>query len=239
MNNQDFVQEVNEDIQQEKLLRFWKKYSNYVYGAVVAILVFVAGTTVVKNYYRNQKMEFYDRYIEAINLLMSNRIEDGLTALRSIQDSGNKNTIGYAVMAKFQEAAYLLRRQKEGEKPSVEAIKIYWELANDLVYPKSYRDIATYLSGFHALGNTYEELPKAELLIKLQEMTDENNTFRLMALELLAHYKKLEGNSDDARKYCETVISDSSLINTSTIGERCRALLMTLPEKNKVEKNGL
>lgn len=231
MNNQDFVQEVNEDIQQEKLLRFWKKYSNYVYGAVIAVLVFVGGTTVIKNYYRGQKMEFYDRYIEAVNLLMSNKTEDGLTALRGIHDSATKSTIGYAVMAKFQEAAYLLRNQKEGAKPSVEAIKIYWEITNDPKYPKSYRDIATYLSGFHALGHTYEELPKAELLTKLQEMTNENNTFRLMALELLAHYKKLEGNSEDARKYCETVISDSSLINTSTIGERCRALLLTLPEK--------
>lgn len=231
MNNQDFVQEVNEDIQQEKLLRFWKIYSKYVYGVVIAILVFVAGTTVVKNHYRSQKMEFYDRYIEAVNLLMSNKTEDGLNALRGIHDSASQNTIGYAVIAKFQEAAYLLRNQKTGEKPSVEVIKIYWEIANDPKYPKSYRDIATYLSGFHALGHTYEELPKTELLPKLQEMTNENNTFRLMAFELLAHYKKLEGNSEDARKYCETVIADKSLVNTSTISERCRALLMTLPEK--------
>ena len=61
-------------------------------------------------------MEFYDRYIEAVNLLMSNKT-DGLNALRGIHDSANQNTIGYAVMAKFQEAAYLLRNQKTGEKP--------------------------------------------------------------------------------------------------------------------------
>ena len=51
----------------------------------------------------------------------------------------------------------------------------------------------------------------------------------MIAHELLAHYKKIDGKIDEARSSCKVVIDDTNNPETAIV-DRCRALISTLPE---------
>lgn len=228
MSDKDFIHEVNEDVKADKLLKLWRQYSNYIYAGVVTILVVVAGVSLMKNYRLNQSMELSNQYHAALELLVNRKHDEGLKALEIIEQEASGRTIGYAVMAKLQRASFLLSQQKDGEKPSEEAIKIYWEISSNPDFPKVYRETGTYLCALHGIGQTYADIPKDELLQRLTVMTQKENPNRLIALELLAHYQKLDGKVDEARTSCQRVIEDTNNPETSIV-DRCRALISTLP----------
>lgn len=228
MSEKDFIHEVNEDVRTDKLLKLWRQYSRYFYAFVVTVLILVGGSSLLKNYRLNQSMEFSNRYTAALELLLNRKYEEGLKALEAIEEEASSRTVGYAIMAKLQRASLMLFQQKEGEKPSVEALKIYWEISSNPDFPKVYRNIGTYLCAFHSLGHKYDEIPREEMLKRLEEMTKKENTNRLIALELLAHHHKLDGKIDSARESCQKVIDDTNNPETAIV-DRCRALISTLP----------
>lgn len=229
MSDKDFIHEVNEDVRADKLLKLWRQYSKYFYAFVVTVLIVVGGTSLLKNYRLSQSMDLSNQYTAALELLLNRKYDEGLKALEAIEQEASSRTVGYAVMAKLQRASFLLSQQKEGEKPSEEAIKIYWEISSNPDFPMVYRNIGTYLCAFHALGQTYNDIPKDELLKRLTEMTAKTNASRLIALELLAHYNKIDGKIDEARTSCQAVIDDTNNPETAIV-DRCRALIATLPE---------
>ena len=122
-----------------------------------------------------------------------------------------------------------MSQQKENDVPSEEAMKLYWEISSNNTFPTVYRNIGTYLCAFHSLGKAYESIPRDEMLKRLEVMTEKNNASRLIAHELLAHYKKIDGKIYDARKSCNVVINDTNNPETAIV-DRCRALIATLPE---------
>lgn len=229
MSDKDFIHEVNEDVRTDKLLKLWRQYSKYFYAFVVTVLIVVGGTSLLKNYRLNQSMALSNQYTAALELLLNRKYDEGLKALEAIEQEASSRTIGYAVMAKLQRASFLLSQQKEGEKPSEEAIKIYWEISSNKDFPMVYRNIGTYLCAFHALGQAYNGIPRDEMLKRLTEMTSKTNASRLIALELLAHYNKIDGKIDEARTSCQAVIEDTNNPETAIV-DRCRALIATLPE---------
>lgn len=229
MSDKDFIHEVNEDVRTDKLLKLWRQYSRYFYASVITVLVLVGGTSLLKNYRLNQSMHMANQYAAALELLVNRKYDDGLKALEEIEHEVTARTVGYAVMAKLQRASFVLAQQKENEKPSEEALKIYWEISSNTDFPTVYRNIGTYLCAFHSLGQTYESIPRDEMLKRLDAMTQKDNASRLIALELLAHYKKIDGKFDEARKSCQVVIEDTNNPETAIV-DRCRALIATLPE---------
>lgn len=229
MSEKDFIHEVNEDVRTDKLLKLWRQYSRYFYAFVITILVVVGGTSLLNNYRLKQSMNLSNQYAAALELLVNRKYEDGLKALEAIEKEATSRTIGYAVMAKLQRASFILSQQKDNEKPSEEAMKIYWEISSNNDFPIVYRNIGTYLCAFHSLGKTYESIPRDEMLKRLEVMAEKNNASRLIAHELLAHYKKIDGKIDEARKSCNVVISDTNNPETAIV-DRCRALIATLPE---------
>jgi hypothetical protein len=230
MSDKDFIHEVNEDVRADKLLKLWRQYSNYFYAFVIAVLVAVGGTSLYKNYRLNQSMAMSDQYSQALELLVKHKYDEGLKALEALEASATQSTIGYAVMAKLQRASFFLNQQKETDKPSEDALKIYWEISSNTKFPSIYQNIGTYLTAFHSLGQTYESINKEELLKRLKKMSEKNTTYRLLALELLAHYYSLDGKAAEARKACESVLSDANDPDSS-VGERCTALMETLPQQ--------
>jgi len=229
MSDKDFIHEVNEDVRTDKLLRLWRQYSHYFYAAVVGLLVLVGGISILKSYRSNKRMELSDQYAAALDLLLKHKQDEGLKALEAIEQSADSSTIGYAVMAKLQRASLLLRQQKEGEKPSEEAVKIYWEISSNSDFPMVYRNTGTYLCAFYSLEQAYADIPRDEMLKRLSDMTQKGNASRLIALELLAYYNKTDGKIDEARKACQAVIDDTNNPETAIV-DRCRALIATLPE---------
>lgn len=229
MSEKDFIHEVNEDVRADKLLKIWRQYSKYFYAFVVAVLVIVAGASLFKTYRLNQSMDLSNQYTAALELLLNRKYDEGSKVLEEIEQSATSRTVGYAVMAKLQRASLLLTQQKEGDKPSEEAIKLYWEISSNTEFPTAYRNIGTYLCAFHSLGKKYDLIPRDEMLKRLEAMTEKNSSSRLIALELLAHYKKIDGKIEEARKSCQSVIEDTNNPETAIV-ERCRALISTLPE---------
>ncbi len=232
MSEKDFVQEVNEDVRTDRLLAVWRKYSRYFYTFVVAVLVFVGGSSLYKNYHLNQSMEMSNAYADALEFMSKRKYEDGLKALEQIEQSATSGTIGYAVMAKMQRASYLLGAKKGDEKAFEEAIKIYWEVSSNPDFPSVYQNVGTYLAAYYSIGQTVADVPKDQLLQRLEKISAKGNAKRLLALELLAHYHKLDGRVQSAREACQTVIAEAN-DPESAIADRCRAILATLPPEIK------
>lgn len=232
MSEKDFVQEVNEDVRTDRLLAVWRKYSKYFYTFVVTILVAVGGSSLYKNYRLNQSMSMADAYTEALELMTQRKYDEGLKALEEVEQSATSNTIGYAVMAKMQRASYLLGAKKGEESALEEAVKIYWEISSNPDFPVVYRNIGSYLAAYYALGRTVTDVPKDQLIQRLEKLSQKGNAQRLMALELLAHYHKIDGRVQESRQACQTVLEDSKDPDVA-VADRCRALMSTLPPQLK------
>lgn len=232
MSEKDFVQEVNEDVRTDRLLAIWRKYSKYFYTFVITVLVAVGGSSLYKNYRLNQSMAMSDAYAEALELMTQRKTEEGLKALEEVEQSATSHTIGYALMAKMQRASYLLSDKKGGDTSLEEAIKIYWEISSNPEFPEVYRNVGSYLAAYYALGRTITDVPKDQLIQRLEKLSQKGNAQRLMALELLAHYHKLDGRVQESRKACQTVLEDSNDPEVA-IADRCRALMSTLPPELK------
>lgn len=234
-NEKDFIHEVDEDVRADKLLKLWKEYSNFFYGFVIAILLIVGGTSGYKKYRQNQSMDLANRYTAALELLVAEKYDEGLKALESIEHNASGHSIGYAVMAKLQRASYMMKRQKDKTIPEDSVMQVYWDLSSNDAYPKLYRDYGTYLSAFYSLKKEYVNISKDEVLKRLHVLVEPTNPVRLIALELLAHYQKQDGQIEEARKSCEAVLNDPTP-DQSSVKDRCKALLETLPatpESNK------
>lgn len=127
----DIFKEVDEAMQQEKLLNLWNKYKSTIIGAIVLLLVTASGTTFYKNWDFRRDTNETARLIEALD--QNNTAE----ILANLKDDTRG---GHAAIASFT-AAGLALENGEAEKAST----LYLDISKDGSAPKDLRDLARLL----------------------------------------------------------------------------------------------
>ncbi|MAN77273.1 MAG: hypothetical protein CML24_08770 [Rhizobiales bacterium] len=195
MSDDSFLREVEEELRSDKLKAFWRRFAPFIIGGAVLIVLLVAANEVWKWYRSSTAANASDQYYAAVEMAESGDIAGARTAFAELEASGPE---GYAILARFQEAALLA---EQGEPDA--AIAAYDALAASLDQ-RRLRELAYVLGGYLAV----DHLDVGAVEQRVGGLTGEDSAMRNSAREALglAHYKA--GNIEEARANFEAMAAD-------------------------------
>lgn len=194
----EFLDEVENDIRQERYEKLWKTYGKHVSTGITAILVVLAGYSLWTNHKSREHTKNSEYYLEAQQLLAAGKNDQALSSFRSISSD---NT--YEPLAKFSEAAILTAENNENKNID-QAIALYDELAQNTHIEDLWRSIAA----LESIRLQFDQNPtKAEdLFPALDPLCKEGVSIRPLALEQKAYMlQKLNKNTEAADIYAEII----------------------------------
>ncbi len=207
----NLFKEIDEDLRQQKYADLWKKYGNYVIGAAVALVVGVASVKGWEAYDLNRKSEDSKLLSSALKSIASDKPDTAAGILSKLAADGSA---GYAVLARFNQAAVLA---KKGDRKAASAA--YLALSEDSSIDEMFRDMALVIAALHGL----EGGDAAILTERLARLIIGTSPWRHSAKELSALLAQKSGNNEKARKLFQEITDDA----TAPAGIRARAAELT------------
>jgi hypothetical protein len=214
----DFLDEVIEDVKQERFRRIFNKYGNHLVTAVL-LLVFLAGASVwYKNYKKEQIITAGDLFSEAANLKSQGKVDLALANFDKIIKDGNA---GYVNLAELVKAGEL---QQRGD----------FALAAELYAQIAASDASEEIRDFALLHKIFlsveypdkESLENADSSTELEEISKTGSPWRFSALELQG-IMALKNNDNDKAKELFTILRDDAL-SPRSVKERASIMLESL-----------
>lgn len=173
--------EVWEDVNNEKTLKFIKKYYKYILGAAVAIMLIATGIQVVARHNRAVKLQIAEIYETALETMNPQQLADAA-----------QNTSGATSdLALFQ--AYMI--DKDVNKLET--------LAKD-GNTRDFRDLAK----LHIISVRGDDMSADEVKKYLSDMDSKSSPFYYNATLTIAQKYLAEGNRDVANKYLDKIVND-------------------------------
>lgn len=194
--NDSLLREVEDELRQEQLKKLWTAYGKYVISAAVA---FVAGVAIYQQVQSSRiaaAEQAGGRYEAARRLAADNKAAEAAAAFAAIAKDG---PAGYAALARLQTAASAVKADKTSD-----AVAAYDAVAADSNADTVLRDFAR----MQAAALRLAEADWTEMQNRLYALTDERNSFRASARELLGLAAQKAGRADEARKLYLQVLSD-------------------------------
>lgn len=172
----EFMEEVEKDIRQEKYMNLWNRYGKLLTGIAVAGLVCLIGYNLKSQYDFRQRSKASDILIGAQGYAADNRHTDAISALKSLAD----NTVTpYAVLAKLNEAGVLSTGEAAQKK---QAVQLYQDIMTTTGIDKVWHDIAVYKKV--ALECDQSEANLDGLLKEIEGIDLEHSPFAALISEL-------------------------------------------------------
>jgi hypothetical protein len=181
----EFLEEVEKDIRQEKLLNLWKKYGKQVTAGLVGIIIVVAGYNLWNQYEYNKQVQMAEKLISAHDLMAQGDMAKAQVILTDLSQQSRSN---YQSLGLFQKAALLV--QEGAPEKVTEAISIYNQLGINNKIDPLWRDLAALLSVMISIDIQGQKVD--ELIAKLEPLTQDDNPWRYFAKEMkgLLLYRK-------------------------------------------------
>ncbi len=189
--------EVQEDLREEQLAKFWKSWGNWIIGGAVGIVVAVAGVQGWQSYDSGRRSAEAERLTAALQLAGERQTEAAQRSLAAMVD----DSVGsYAMLASFQLARL---QSREGNRAAAAAT--LRDLAADASHPDIYRDLATLLS----VLNEMDDGDPASLTLRLAPLTQGTNPWRFSARELTAALALRSGDTATAKQIYEALAREA------------------------------
>ena len=221
----DVFQEVQEEYRREQMAKLWAKYRIPAIGGALALILAVAGYQ-GWTYWNTQRISASSRGFDAALALLDNDDKKG-SAERLAKVSAD-GTSGYALLAKFQEAA--LRAELGGQKT---ALKLYDEISRATSDPL-FRDYAVLRAGLLTVETASLEDTKK----RIDSIATGSGPWRVLAMELLAYASWRADRKDEALKlYAQIDATPSAPATTKRRATEMKALIeggLTLADLKKL-----
>ncbi|MBR2299429.1 MAG: tetratricopeptide repeat protein [Alphaproteobacteria bacterium] len=191
-----FIMEVDEEVKNDNLKAFWKKYGLFVTLCMVLVLSATVSYETIKNWRENQFRAKTDAYISA-NFAPTNA--DSLAALEKIAASNNGI---YSELARIQIADLLL---EEGKKE--DGLTMLQTLAtNDELNPRIRN-----LAAIKLAARTVDTAPRAEIESLLAPVVSADDSWSPIAQDFLALAALKDGDLETARTIYQNLLQDGRL----------------------------
>lgn len=202
----DMIHEIKEEINQERLQRFFKNYLPYL---AVAVITFIA-IFGVSLWYNSHKLNNLYRdggiYLSAINKVRAQNLEEGLKKFEEISNSHSN----YGALAKFNLASYAIFN-KEFAKG--------YEILNEITEDSSYHPMLRHLAELLRIQIAYESKKESakDTMDKLEIYIKSNPEFKYSAQEFLAALYLKENKNEKAAKILDTLTTDPQVPQSITM----------------------
>lgn len=211
----EFLEEVQKDIRQEKFLKLWKQYAKQIISGVVAVVVIVVGYNLWGHYQQNKRIQMADKMISAQEMIARGETEKAKVVLNSL--SGYQHI--YEQLGQFQKAGLLI--QLGSEENIKEAIGIYDQLTSNTKVDTFWRELASLLFVMNSVdlpGRNIEEL-----INKLNPLTSDQNPWRYFAKEMKALLLYQKGDVEKSIELFIQLVQDNQ--TPSGISMRSRLMI--------------
>ena len=206
--------EIDEELRQEHYEKLWKQYGKYIIALAVLLILGVAGYQGWKSYDRNNRLTSSDAFVSSLRQGEKNPT-DAETALRNLAKDGAS---GYALLARFHEAALLAKSGKRDE-----AGASYRTIASLGSAGALYQDLATLMESSLLLDDGLDD----DLNKRLSALMADSNPWRHAAKELVALAALAKGETEKARTLLKTLADDKTA--PESLRSRAGEILKGLP----------
>ena len=197
--SEEIISEIEEDLQKERLKKYWSLYGKYISSVIILVIVIIGGWQFY-NFWENKKNNDASNNFLNILSISNNDINEAINKINGLSDLPN----GYKFLLKFKKASLL---NKNGN--NTEAQLIWKELYSDKYIDPDYKDIAIISS----LMNDYDQ---PELIAKLDDIIKNNINFSNLSKELKASILYDNGKRQESKDLF------IELLNSPGINERSR-----------------
>lgn len=195
MSDNDIFREVEQDIAQENLIKFWKKNQKLIMNAIIGILLVAGGYGAFVTYKNHKQEKDGLAFTHALELAKDSKTQEAELALSELVSKGSE---GYALLARLKEASL----KATSDKPK--AIELYKAIAADANVEALFQSYAQLMLIYHQLDTL--DVPALETMV--QPLLDEKSSWRFSALELAALIAQKGGNLDKAKTYFNAIVED-------------------------------
>ena len=199
--------EVEEDLREEQLKRFWQQFGSYIIATAVLIVVVVAGYQGWTAWQSHQRAEAASAYEQALRADQ----EQAAAILETV--AREQSSTGYGAIAALNRAALLL---DQGQ--TEQALAAYQEIYGSSRYDSVLRDVARVLFAYNALDSH----PADAVLLAIAPLDTPTGAFRHSAQEIQALLALKAGETDQARSRLAALAEDADA--PAGVRERARDL---------------
>lgn len=193
-----FKQEIEEDLQRERMLKLWEQYKYFIIAAAAAVVLGVAVYKFVEHRRLSSAEANGAEYASAAKLIADKKPDEALKALAGIASSGT----GYAALANLKLAGL---HADAGRK--AEAVAAYDAIAKQGGVDPLIADFARLQSAMLMA----DSIDFTELQNRLNALLTDSHPWRNQARELLALAAMKANRNDDAKAQLERLLGDKEL----------------------------
>lgn len=212
----EFLEEVQKDIRQEKFLKLWQQHGKSVIGGIVGVIVLVVGYNLWGHYELNKRVQMAEKLMAAQEYIVQGEANKAQAVLDSLSVESHKT---YQPLALFQKAGLLLQGNANA-KPA-EAIAIYARLSETSKIDPLWRDLASLLLVMTSMDQA--DMDVDALLGRLNVLVSDENPWRYFAREMKGVLLYRKGEKAEATELFVRLVQD----NQTPSGISMRARLMT------------
>ncbi len=213
MKSDEFIREVNEDLQRDRLAGLWRRYGAAVVVAAVALVLGTAASVGWQGWQESRRAAEADRFAQAVEGIER---DPAAAAGRLASFAGEAHT-GYRAVARLREAE---ARAAANDGPG--AVAALEALAGNGEVDPLFRDLGAIL----AVGREIDGGDPAALKARLEPLAAPGQPFRFTARELLAMVALRSGDAEGARRMLAELRRESGLPEAQErrVGELLAAL---------------
>ena len=220
-NKEDaFIQEVNEELKNEKIRNIWNNYGLYIIAFIVAVLTAAVSFETFKNWHDKKHQNISDVYAVAVALQGQGKYEDSLRILKDLEKKAGSSF--YGQLSQLQRANILAEQEKEDE-----AAAVLQDFTVQKDINKSLHDVAVIKLASYKLDNSsYQDIEKL-----LKPLIDENGNWTAIAQEMLAMSAIYAKNFEQAKELYARAAENPNA--PDELKSRAQDMLLILDEEIK------
>lgn len=219
MTHSNLMQEIEEDLQRQKLEALWKRYGGYIVGFVLAVILGTALTVSWKNYRHGAETK---ATAELLNVL-SDKESAATKQITALEDFAKSNKEENESSLALLQAAAIAAKAGDTAK----AVALYDALSANKNADKQYRELADLMS----VKTQMDDGDPAKLMERLQPLMKADSTWHYSALEFGAHLALRSGDAAKAKQFFTELADDTSA--PQTLALRARDMLRLIKDGQK------
>ena len=191
----DILRQVDEELRQDRLINFWRRYRVYLIGGLILLIVSVLGYQINKSVNQSFYEEEVEKYIGSSDLVDLNQTIENLG---EIEDS---NQLLISGIAQIKIATLLMENGKIQESKD-KLLEIINEDKTD--------DIITDLAIYFYLMSNLNDMAMDEINIYIDTDKLENSSFKFLFKETIAIKNLLSGEIQISKEKFDELVNDAN-----------------------------
>ncbi|MGE0666548.1 MAG: tetratricopeptide repeat protein [Sphingomonadales bacterium] len=209
----DIFREVDEEVRQEQIVTFLKRYGKYLAAVIVLAIAIVAGYRYFEDRQRADNAAQGDAFDAAVELVDEGKTAEAMPKLQELAKDGDDS---FGLLARFRVAELQAQTDVKAAQATYDAI------AADSGVARVYRDLA----GYYAASLLLEGGGGAELDQRIKAMSGDDNVWKLSVDELRGLNQYKTGQRDAAKKTFRELLDEAPA--DSGFRLRAQQMLMVL-----------